>query len=111
MELKDFIKDVIVSIYNGISEAKETTGKHILPQGNSISESIPYISKGMAPLDPIAIVSNLEFELSLTEGDKNGITGGIGVLLGSLTMGSKGNNEHQQTSLSKIKFNIPIELA
>lgn len=110
MELKDFIKDVIVNIYDGISEAKETVGKPILPQGSSISESIPHINKGMSPLDPIVSVSNLEFELSLTEGDKNGTTGGIGVLLGSLTIGSKENNEHQQASLSKIRFNIPIEL-
>ncbi len=110
MELNEFVKDVIVSIYDGISEAKKATGKPILPSAGLVSEGIPYVKNGIGPNASATMISNLEFEVALTDGSKDGINGGIGVLLGSLTLGAKGNSETQQTSLSKIKFNIPIEL-
>lgn len=110
MELKDFIKDVITDIYEGISEAKKQTGKSILPSGGLVSEGIPYVKNGIGPTASATMVSNLEFEVSLTDGNKDGVSGGIGVLLGSLSLGGKSNSESQQTSLSKIRFNIPIEL-
>lgn len=110
MELNEFVKDVIVSIYDGISEAKKTTGKPILPSAGLVSEGIPYVKNGIGPNASATMISNLEFEVALTDGSKDGINGGIGVLLGNLTLGAKGNSETQQTSLSKIKFNIPIEL-
>ncbi len=110
MELNEFIKDVITSIYNGIAEAKKTTGKSILPSGGLISEGIPYVKNGIGPTAEAKMISNLEFEVSLTESNKDGVSSGIGVLLGSINLGAKGNTESQQASLSKIKFNIPIEL-
>lgn len=110
MELKDFVKDVIVDIYEGISEAKKQTGKSILPSGKLVSEGIPYVKEHISPTASATMVSNLEFEVSLTDGSKDGVSGGIGVLLGSLSLGGKSNSESQQTSLSKIRFNIPIEL-
>lgn len=110
MELNEFVKDVIVSIYDGIAEAKKATGKPVLPSGGLISEGIPYVKNGIGPNTHATMISNLQFEVALTDGTKDGVNGGIGVLLGSLTLGAKGNSETQQTSLSRIKFNIPIEL-
>lgn len=110
MELKDFIKDVIVDIYEGISAAKKETGKSVLPNAGLVSEGIPYVKNGIGPGAQATMISNLVFEVSLTDGSKDGVSGGIGVLLGSLSLGGKGSSETQQTSLSKIKFNIPIEL-
>lgn len=110
MELNEFVKDVIVSIYDGILEAKKATGKPVLPSGGLVSEGVPYVKSGIGPTAHATMISNLEFEVALTDGTKDGVNGGIGVLLGSLTLGAKGNSETQQTSLSKIKFNIPIEL-
>lgn len=110
MELKDFIKDVIVDIYEGISAAKKTTGKRIIPEASLIPESIPYVKNGIGPNSQATMVSNLVFEVSLTNENKDGTSSGIGVLLGSFNIGGKESSENQQTSLSKIKFNIPIEL-
>jgi len=110
MQLNEFIKDVITNIYDGVSEAKKSTGKNVLPSGGLISEGIPYVKSGIGPSAAATMVSNIEFEVILTDGTKDGVNGGIGVLLGALTLGAKGNSETQQSSLSKIKFNIPIEL-
>lgn len=111
MDLNDFIKDVIVSVYDGISKAKQETGFQVIPSGLSASEGIPYVVNEVGPRgSKSTLVSNLHFEVSLTESTKDGSTGGIGVMLGNLGIGVKGNNESNQSSLSKIKFNIPIEI-
>ncbi len=110
MELNEFVESVIVNIYDGVSKAKASLGKPILPSEGIISGNIPYIKNGIGPGAENAMISNLEFEVALTDGMKDNTNGGIGVLLGALTLGVKGNSESQQTSLSKIKFNIPITL-
>lgn len=110
MELKEFIKEVIVDIYDGISDAKKATGKTVVPEASLVPESIPYVKNGIGPGAKATMVSNLIFEVSLAETDKEGSSGGIGVLLGSFNLGGKTTTENNQSSLSKIKFNIPIEL-
>lgn len=49
MELNEFVKDVIVSIYDGISEAKKATAKAVLPSDGLVSEGIPYVKSGIGP--------------------------------------------------------------
>ena len=110
MDLNEFVKDVIVSIYDGLSKAKEEIGHSIIPTAGIVSEGIPYVKSELHPRTPATTISNLQFEVSLTDGTKDGVNGGIGVMLGNLTIGTKGSSEYNQTSLSKIKFNIPIEL-
>lgn len=110
MELDEFIKNVIVSIHKGLDSAKTEVGKSILPSGGLISDGIPYVKSGIGPSSKATMVSNLEFEVALTDSNKDGVKSGIGVLLGSLNLGVKGSNETEQISLSKIKFNIPINL-
>lgn len=110
MELNDFIKDVIVGIYSGLNDAKKETKKNVVPSGGLISEGIPYIKNGIGPNASATMISNIEFEVALTEGSKDGTDGGIGVLLGALNLGAKGSSESEKVSLSKIKFNIPIAL-
>lgn len=109
MNLDEFIKDVIVNIYNGISDAKNETSRNVIPQGES-ADGMPNVKGGSRNSGYMTLVSNIEFEVSLTNGEKDGVAGGIGVLLGALSLGAKTNNETTQTSLSKIKFTIPIEL-
>jgi hypothetical protein len=55
-------------------------------------------------------ISNIIFEVSLTDEPKDDVSSGVGVLFGALNLGAKENSETQQSSLSKIKFNIPIDL-
>ena len=109
MQLNEFIKDVIVNIYDGLNHAKDATRSTVLPSGGLI-EGLPYVKDGIGPNAKAKFISKLEFEVSLTDGSKDGISGGIGVLLGAINIGTKGNIETEQSSLSKIKFSIPIEL-
>lgn len=110
MQLNEFIKDVILNIYDGLNQAKDATGKNIIPSGGLVSDGIPYVKDGMGASASAKFISNLIFEVSLTDESKDGVSGGVGVLLGALNLGTKGNSETQQSSLSKIKFNIPIDL-
>lgn len=110
MILDEFIKEVIVSIHKGIDKAQLEGGKEILPNSGLISESIPYVKYGVGPTAKSSMISNVEFEVSLINSDKDGVSGGIGVLLGAISLGAKGSNEKENISHSKVKFNIPIKL-
>ena len=43
MELKEFIKKVIIQINSGIKEVKNELGKEVLPDGAIICEGIPHL--------------------------------------------------------------------
>lgn len=110
MELKDFIKEVIKGIYDGVDELKHETDKNIIPVGGLVSEHIPYVKDGIGPSTEAKLVSHIQFEVALTEQIVEGKEKGIGVLLSSITLGGKKNDEETNISLTKVKFNIPIEL-
>ena len=106
MEIKEFVTEVIVQIRDGIKDAEEKTGSNILPTDN-YEDGRVITTRNCGDYSPVA---NLVFELSIVDNKKDGKSGGIGVFLGNVGIGAKGNEETEQTSLSKIKFNIPILL-
>lgn len=55
-------------------------------------------------------LSNVEFEVSITESAKDGSKNGIGVLLGSFSLGANNSSETANGAYTKVKFNIPINL-
>lgn len=104
MELKEFVKLVISDITNAVKECQEEidNGAIICPTSDSIT--------GFRIEDNTkAVISNIEFELSVSETSLNESSNGIGVtsfIVGKLNNGHKNENEN----LSKIKFSIPVVL-
>jgi hypothetical protein len=112
MEINQFITQVIVQINKGISNASSDIEKDVLPKSyNNMSKDINNGIQSVNYKDyDTQLISNIMFELSLTNGKKGSVNGGIGVLLGNINIGASGKNEAEQTSISKIKFTIPIVL-
>jgi len=114
MDIDIFIKEVIVGIFNGIDMAEKSLDKNIIPDEAIEIKGSPCVKTVIYPggrsLTKYVAMSNLEFEVSLTESNKDGVSGSIGVFLGSVGIGTKGNSEDEKSTLSKIKFNIPIQL-
>ena len=109
MELRDFVKDVIISIREGIKNAEESVGSMIVPREFDRITSIAYADKRIKQkdgsfLDEQTVLSNVEFEVSLVEGSKDGTTSGLGVFLGSIGVGAKGSSEDLKSSMTRIKF-------
>ncbi len=50
------------------------------------------------------------FDVALTTVDKKGTSEGIGVFLGSISLGKKNDAGVEQVALTKVKFTIPLVL-
>lgn len=56
------------------------------------------------------LLCNVQFEVSLTSDNLSNNSGGIGVLFGAISIGGKSGEEERQSSLTKVKFNVPVKL-
>ena len=108
MELKMFIKNTLTDIVEGIKEAKEVYSKN----GGALSPELkaPVINSNIERVEGkyYKEISNIEFEISLTNEDKEGNTSGIGVMLGSINIGAKKDANTTENVATKIKFTVPV---
>jgi len=107
MELKEFIKTALTEIVEGVSEASEIAGQHGAAIGST--ELFGYIKEAKVVTDKNNIpVSQVDFDIALTEAKKSNTKGGIGVHLGAIKLGSDGSSHNENGSHSRIKFSVPI---
>lgn len=107
MELKDFIKETLVEIINGVKEAQkdiESTGAYINPM---VSKSTDKISVAHYSGHTYTIY-DVDFDIAVTASDSSGKKGGIGVFLGSVGAGTKAESNESNVFQNKIKFQVPI---
>ncbi len=107
MELKEFIKTALTEIVEGVSEASEEAGKHGATIGST--ELYGYLKEAKVTTNVDSLpVSQVDFDIALTEAKKSDTKGGIGVHLGALKLGSDGSSHNENGSHSRIKFSVPI---
>ena len=107
MELKDFIKETITQIINGVVEAQEQISKH----GAEINpKKVQFREAGQHNYYNSGKPQNIDFDIGLTTIQKNGSTEAIGVFLGSISLGKKNEAEDEHTAVSRIKFSLPLVL-
>lgn len=107
MELKDFIKETIENIIDGVSAAQISArdkGAKINPKGVRFTENGQYneLNSGVPRL--------IEFDVGLTSVNKSGSSEGIGVFLGAINLGKKNDQGMEHTAITKIKFSLPLVL-
>jgi enolase len=108
MDLRTFIKETLIQICDGVSEAADEVslrGAIINPKGTQSVENTTYINSQFR-----RTVQNVEFDVALTTVEGKGTEGGIGVMIGSIGLGSKGKSDSSATSSSRVKFTVPVSL-
>jgi len=105
MEIKEFIKETIVQIFEGISDAqKEVDGKLGLvnPPEIKLSNQVGYSANA------ITKTTDIDFELAVTENDNNETKGGLSVLFGNINLGSSIKKGNENTVINRVKFSVPV---
>lgn len=107
MELKDFIKGVIFDITNAVKECQQE-----LDNGAIIAPSNIYWSKTQVNPEGKGslTVSDIDFEVSVSVGSSNEVSGKITVLSAIVAGGIGGGNTTKDENVSKVKFSIPVVL-
>lgn len=104
MELKDFVKEALVQIADGIKEAQDSCknlGCRINPIYKNGTANIM-----RTPDD--AHVSEVKFKIGLTSETASSDKKGIGVAFSNLTIGTMGENGVNQSSVTSVEFSIPV---
>ncbi|TWT93260.1 hypothetical protein [Stieleria varia] len=108
MELRTFIKETLVQICDGVNDAAQDVnirGAIINPDGTQSDGNTTYVNPGFR-----RTVQNVEFDVALTTTEGKGTEGGIGVMVGTIGLGSKGKSDTSSSSTSRVKFTVPVSL-
>ena len=107
MELKDFIKNTLEQIIEGTSLAQQS----IQEKGGTINPTnMSFQKDGAWNNYRHAMPQEVTFDVGLTSTDKSGSTEGIGVFLGSISLGKKNDAAVEQVAITKVKFTVPLVL-
>lgn len=106
MELKDFVKETLIQIIQGISEAQEAladTDCAINPReikkGDYAEASIK---------NKTHVVQNVSFNIALTSTSNSEDKTGIGVMFGSFGIGGNKTSTDGSASNTNISFSVPV---
>lgn len=110
MELKDFVARVLVDIVEGIREAQTTVG-------HEDADVSPYLRGGVNVSGWKGLRDRLdrslhevEFDVAVTATEGTGTRGGVGVVMGVVALGSRGESSRTSESVSRVKFSVPVRL-
>jgi hypothetical protein len=107
MELKDFVKATLEQIVEGVANAQES----IQARGASINpESLDFTKDGKWNNYDHAMPQEVVFDVGLTSTSKAGSTEGVGVFLGSISLGKKNDVGNESVAITKVKFTVPLVL-
>lgn len=107
MELKEFIKETVENIVEGVVAAQEI----IADKGAEINpRKVQFRQNGEWNNFNSGMPHSVEFDVGLTSMDKSGSVEGVGVFLGGVSLGKKNDSGVEQTAITKIKFTIPLVL-
>jgi hypothetical protein len=112
--LKEFVRDAISDIMNGVMEAQnqnrfeEGTPRNaqptIVPNVKNIegSKKPEFDSQSGRPIDYV------DFDVAVTIVDKTESAGEAGIAVAGLKVGGKGGESTEQSSISRVKFRLPV---
>jgi hypothetical protein len=110
MQLRDFVAETLKEIIDGVIEAQ----RHYQDKGGSVASGVTYAGTSSenrlwnsVTRAPAQVV---EFDVAVTAAEGTETKGSIGVFIGAIGLGSHGKSESSNTSVSRIKFSVPIIL-
>lgn len=109
MELKEFVSNSIVQIIEGVKEAQDKAGQF----GAIVNPTNLFLYSGQTGTAGQTLEDNnvsrlVEFDIAVTSVEGEKTKGGLGVVVGVLSAGTMGQSEAQNSSVSRIKFSVPI---
>ncbi len=108
MELKEFVKETLLQLTEGVKEAQTECFKH----GGLINPmlAVPLSNTSLQIGDKYFPVTNVEFKVGLTENKSAENKQGVGVFLSSITLGAEHKKDRNNQLSTSIEFNIPVVL-
>lgn len=110
MDLRDFVAETLIQIADGVIQAQEKAAKigaRVNPKLIGGADHAAQHGFLAASGTPAQIV---QFDVALTVKEGSGTKGGIGIFAGAVTLGSSGQSNAENSSVSRVKFSVPLSL-
>jgi hypothetical protein len=107
VQLREFVKITIEEIVEGAAQAQAS----IKERGGIVNPSnMSFQKDGSWNNYQHAMPQEVLFDVALTSTDKAGTTEGIGVFLGSISLGKKNASDVEHVAITKVRFTVPLVL-
>jgi hypothetical protein len=108
VQLKDFVRDSLVQIVEGVKEAGQVARKH----GATINPADVQHRRDMFVTKDIVerLIQRVEFDVAVVAQEGSAMEGKAGVLAAVVGAGFAAKTEEQAQNVSRIKFAVPLVL-
>ena len=115
MDLQNFITQTLVQIAKGVEGAvTELKDSSAIVNPRNVSGTHIENPNVFGYLDTnkkyLRVVQQIEFDVAVVASKGTETKGGIGIMVGSIGLGSQGKSDAENSSHSRIKFKIPMVL-
>lgn len=117
MDLKSFVAETLVQIAQGIDEANEKLAdsqaivnpRYVIGHGEIKDATVyGYLVEGNERNNYRQAVHAVEFDVAVFATEGKEAKGGIGIVVGSIGLGTQGKSDTSSSSNSRIRFTIPM---
>ena len=115
MQLRDFVSQTLIQVVQGVADAQAQTAKDgalvnpeiknlfVKSQSGGTNLALGWSKEG-------ELVNMVSFDVAVTATEGTGTKGGIGIVIGSVALGSQGSSEEKNEAISRVQFRIPLAL-
>ena len=111
MNLKDFVSETLSEIIEGVKNVKQDEAKfgaEINPDVFGDTKDI--VRQGLLKMSGSKTVTIVDFDVAVTAIEGQGAKGGVGVFAGAIGLGGQGESKIENSTVSRIKFSVPVAL-
>ena len=110
MKQQEFVSETLKEIIAGVKESQkyaESEGACVSPRMHWIGEK--EMGRCVAETD-YANIEQIEFDVAVTSTEGSATEAGAGIFVAAIGLGAKGKSDTSSSSISRIKFSIPLGL-
>ena len=100
MELHTFVKETLIQIVKGITEAQND---YIVQSNNAA-----IVPHGVSSSDLKIANREIQFDIVLTTQTGSSAKAGLGIFVGGLGVGTQGKLNANDSSENRVKFSVPV---
>lgn len=110
MDLGEFVSQTLIQIVDGVKNAQDKVAESGATVNPHLTTSQEQAGRQGFLWTGGAYAQIVQFDVALTVTEGKGTKGGIGVFAGAINLGSSGQSQNENSSVSRVKFSVPLAL-
>ena len=110
MKLQEFVSETLNEIIAGVKKSQkyaESQGAWVSPKlshmgGKTVSR---YVAEGTR-----TSIETIEFDVAVTSAEESATEASAGIFVAAIGLGAKGKSDTSSSSISRIRFSVPLGL-